>query len=226
MKIEDVQAYPLCWPDGWARTPSHLRDDVSRFGTMERAADQGWRVKRAITFDRARRSLRDELERLGAKGVIMSTNAELRNDGEVRAGAAERRYTDPGIAVYFTLKGKQMVMAQDAFKTLAANARSLSLAIDALRQLQRHGGGTMMERAFAGFTALPAPEGSQPKRPWWIVLNYGEDPEARADLSTEEVEARFKTLAKRRHPDADGGSDAAMSELNQARDDAIRDLSG
>ena len=57
-----------------------------------------------------------------------------------------------------------------------------------------------------------------------MVLNYGEDPEARADLSVEEVEARFRTLAKRRHPDVDGGSAELMAELNQAREDAVREL--
>ena len=38
-------------------------------------------------------------------------------------------------------------------------------------------------RPFAGFAALPAPAGMKPKRPWWIVLNYGDSDEARADLS-------------------------------------------
>ena len=33
-----------------------------------------------------------------------------------------------------------MVMATDAFSNIAANVRSLGLAIEALRQLERHGG--------------------------------------------------------------------------------------
>jgi hypothetical protein len=118
------------------------------------------------------------------------------------------------------------VMAQDDYWDVAANFRSLALAIEAMRQLERHGGGVMMERAFSGFTALPAPEGTAPKRPWWKVFNYSDDPDARADLSAEEVEARFKTLARRRHPDVDGGSVELMSELNVAREDAIRELGG
>jgi len=179
-----------------------------------------------ISFDRARTLLTDELDRLKARGVILSTNVPLRLDGNPRADAASRRMDDPGVAVYFQLKGKPMVMAADAYSNIAANLRSLGLAIEALRQLERHGGGVMMERAFAGFTALPAPEGAAPKRAWWTVLNYGEDPETRLDLSAEEVDARFKTLAKRRHPDADGGSTELMAELNQAREDAMRDLGG
>lgn len=227
---EAIEAYPLCWPEGWPRTPTHVRDVGAKFkgGDVYEGYGENKRYvgRKMITFDRARGLLRDELDRLGAKAVIMSTNARLRADGEARSDDAERRSIDPGIAVYFTLKGKPMVMAQDAFTTLAANTRSLGLAIDAIRSLERHGGGTMMERAFAGFTALPAPEGSQPKLAWWVVMNYSEDPAVRADLSVEEIEARFKVLAKRRHPDVDGGSSAAMAELNQAREDAVRDLGG
>lgn len=228
MRPEEVQAYPLCWPEGWPRTPDHIRKTGAQFKVPgQPAPGQTWKPMRPITFDRARKMLREELGRLGAVGVVVSTNARVRaSDGEARADDAEKRLEDPGIAVYFQLKGKPMVMAQDAYNSLAANCRSLGLAVEALRSLDRHGGGKMMERAFAGFTALPAPEGSAPKRAWWVVLNYGEDPEARADLSVEEIEARYRTLAKRRHPDTDGGSAELMAELNQAREDAVRELGG
>lgn len=220
-----TQAYPLAWPQGWPRTPDHQRDTGSRFGKMQhRTTEHGvWRSKGRLTPDAARRSLQSELERLKAKATVLSSNIPLRLDGEMRADAADRRVDDPGVAIYFTLKGKQMVMAQDAFQTVAANMRSLALAIDALRALERHGGGKMMERAFAGFSALPPPAGHTPKRPWWEVLGYSANPEDRALLSVDEVKARFHTLAKRRHPDA-GGSDAEMAELNAARDEAIAEI--
>ena len=227
-KTREIEAFPLCWPDGWQRTPDHIRDDGHRFKTGNGYEGYGdtrrYVGKKIILFDRARQLLVDELGRLNAKGVILSTNVPLRLDGQPRADAARARLDDPGVAVYFTYKGKQMVMAADRFSNLAANTRSLGLAIEALRQLERHGGGVMMERAFAGFTALPPPEGSKPKRAWWVVLNYSDDPEARADLSVDEVEARFKTLAKRRHPDVTGGSAELMAELNEAREDAVRAL--
>ena len=233
MKTQEVEAFPLCWPDGWQRTPSHLRQQGIRFKVgsgyeydSTASNNQRYVGKRIISFDRARQSLVDELGRLNARGVVLSSNVPLRLDGQPRANAAGARMDDPGVAVYFTYKGKPMVMAADTYSNVAANLRSLALAIEALRQLERHGGGVMMERAFAGFTALPAPEGSQPKRAWWTVLNYSDDPEARADLSVDEIEARFKTLAKRRHPDADGGSNELMAELNEARDDAVRALGG
>jgi hypothetical protein len=224
MRIEDVQAYPLTWPEGWPRTPTGRRDPGNQFKVAVNVLPgEAYRARRPITFDKARRLLQDELGRLKAKNVVVSTNVALRNDGAPRAGEAERRLDDPGVAVYFTLKGKQMVMAQDAFVGIAANARSLGLAIEAIRALERHGGGTMMERAFAGFAALPAPEGSRPKRPWWIVLNYGDSDEARADVTVDEIEARYRALSKKRHPDA-GGSTELFQELQDARDDAIKSL--
>lgn len=123
------------------------------------------------------------------------------------------------------LKGKPFVMAQDRYHDVAANIRSLALAIEGMRQLERHGGGTMMERAFSGFAALPPPEGTIPKRPWWEVMRYSKDPAERELLSVGEVEARFRNLAKKFHPDA-GGTAAEFAELEQAKADAIQDIAG
>lgn len=77
-------AYPLAWPDGWPRTKPGHRLDRSRFST---------------TFDKARRDLLLELERLGAGSVVISSWLPLRADGQPRADAARRRIDDPGIAV-------------------------------------------------------------------------------------------------------------------------------
>lgn len=220
-----VEAFPLCWPEGWPRTVSHLRQRGDQFVTRSQEAGQTWSTSRPITFSRARRLLVDELARLKATGFVMSSNLQVRNDGEVRSGEGERRVADPGIAIYFSYKGKPMVMASDRYATTAANVRSLGLAIEAMRQLERHGGGQMMERAFAGFTALPPPAGSVQKRPWWEVLRYSVDPEEREILSAPEVEARWRSMAKKAHPDQ-GGSDEAMAELNQAKEDAVAEIEG
>lgn len=61
-------------------------------------------------------------------------------------------------------------MARDSYNTPWENIRSLILAIDAIRSIERHGGSTMMERAFAGFAAIAPPSW---KRPWRIPC-YGE----------------------------------------------------
>jgi hypothetical protein len=38
------------------------------------------------------------------------------------------------------------------------------------------------------------------------------------------IEEAFKMLAKKAHPDMNGGSHEAMAELNRAREEALREL--
>jgi hypothetical protein len=148
------------------------------------------------------------LRRLGATNIVVSSNHKLDRYGVPTE--SKRSVGDEGVAIYFGLKGRPMAMACDRFDNAAANMRSLGLAIDAMRQLERHGGGTMMERAFAGFVALPKPNGAD----WWDIL------QVRRDATRDLIEANFRRLARDRHPDR-GGSDHAMAELNRARDQAL-----
>lgn len=197
-------AYPLQWPDGWPRTPDDQRSSTSQFKT---------------TFGRALYLLRYELQQLGAGNVVISSWLPLRRDGLPREDQARRNLPDPGVAVYFTRRRQQLAIARDAFTTVHDNLRSLGLAIEAMRALERHGGGQMLERSFAGFTALPPP------RSCWEILGIGPDatavclgdPQLGADL----IGAAFRRRAAICHPDREGGSTEAMAELNRARDDAL-----
>ncbi len=87
--------------------------------------------------------------------------------------------------------------------------RSITLALEAMRALERHGGGVMMEKAFAGFVALPAP-----KKPHEILG-------VPVDATVEEIRTAWKFLVSGAHPDR-GGSEAWTAELNAARDDMLR----
>lgn len=191
-----TEAYPLQWPAGWVRTPDHARKTHSQFKT---------------TFDRARRELNAELNRLGARDVVISSWLALRNDGQPYADQARRRIPDPGVAVYFTLRGRQMVMARDAYTSVHDNLRSIGLGIEHLRGLERHGGGTMMERAFEGFAALPPPDAFDA----WAVLGL------RPGADNQAIEAQFRALSKKHHPDAPGGSTDAFQRLERARREAL-----
>jgi hypothetical protein len=146
---------------------------------------------------------------LGARNIVVSSNHPVDRNGIPIE--AKSRVDDPGVAVYFLHNGKPMAMARDGFNNATANMRSLGLAIEGMRQLERHGGGVMMERAFAGFVALPPP------RSCWDVL--GVKPRA----SRDEIERAFREAAKRAHPDV-GGSAAAMAEINAARDQALAEI--
>jgi DnaJ-class molecular chaperone len=77
-----------------------------------------------------------------------------------------------------------------------------------MRQLERHGGGAIMDRAFTGFVALPAPKSC------WETLGVMEG------ASRDEINRAYRVKAKEAHPD-NGGSNNAMAELNKARDEAL-----
>lgn len=188
-----TQAFPLLWPHGWPRAKGN-RLPGSQFKT---------------TWPKTLDGLRREFAQLGVKDFIISSNAPLRRDGTPYADAAQDRIANPGVAVYFTMMGKPRVMARDAFDTVHHNLHSIKLAIEAMRALERHGGGLMMERAFEGFTALEGPGAKS----WWLVLQIKET------ATATEIEAAYRKLAADRHPDR-GGSEAMMSELNVARDAA------
>jgi hypothetical protein len=215
-----TEAYPLRWPDGWPKTPAADRAPGAQF---RRGGYNGT----LPTFSSGRKDVLDELEKMGVTICVISSSVDVRVDGIPRLGvnADSRSFKEPGVALYFSLKGRPFVMAQDAYSSPGVNLRSLALALEAMRALERHGGGTMAGKAFDGFAALPPPAGMKPKRPWWQVLRYSENPEDRELLSVGEVKARFNTLAKRMHPDSGGDSDD-LSELTMARDEAVAELGG
>jgi len=201
-----AEAYPLEWPHGWPR---------SKYRKSGRAFKN-------LTPDRAFRGLTDELTRLGARDVVLSTNLKPR----LYAGPAGDPRQDPGVAIYFTLNGRQMTMAQDAYDSVYANARSLTLAIDAMRAIERHGGGTMMQRAFSGFQALPPPGGhaEYQKKPWRTVFKMVVADGLPKDMQLAIAEATYKKMARDAHPDSPGGDPQLMAELNVAIDDARQEL--
>lgn len=167
-----AQAYPLLWPHWRLRTPASARKRA-RFTTNERVHDKRldgttytWNRQKDISvFDAVKRVL-DESDRIGARGLVVSSNLELRNDGIPRSG--QKDPADPGICVYFDLGGKPRAMACDTYDTVAGNIAAVAAHIEATRAIERHGVATVAEM-FEGFTALPAP-GATRKRPWREVM--------------------------------------------------------
>lgn len=206
-----TDAYPLRWPDGWPRTPDHKREDGrSRF----RKGDWRGGYKNPGTAERAR-ELIEELARMGARSVVVSSNVRLRQDGLPYSN--QRMPDDPGVAVYFVRDGKTMAMARDAFHRVEDNLRSLTLAVQGLRQMERHGGSAMTARAFDGFAALPPPPDVEARRNWRSVLNVGPE----ADLAT--VRRAYRRRAQEEHPD-NGGSADRMAAVNLAWEQAQKEI--
>jgi hypothetical protein len=192
-------AYPLAWPDGWPRTPEGKRRINSPFQT---------------TFEKARRDLIEELRMMKSdRGAVISTNLQIRADGFPYSDSSRRFINDPGVAIYFTRNGRQLVLARDAFGTVHDNLRSVGLAIQYLRGLERHGGAPMMERAFEGFAQL-SHAGPSTEPTCWEILDL------RPNVARETIMDRFRALAKDAHPDL-GGTVEAFARLKRARDEAL-----
>ncbi len=201
-----INAYPLRWPDGWPRARGRKSAQFGKTKTETGPAGGSWRSKADLTMADAMKWLQYELERLGVNfedDAVVSTNLKLNLSGLPRGDQGEPG--DPGVAVYFQKKnGPMRVIAIDAYYRVRDNVAAIAATLEAMRAIERHGGAQILERAFTGFDALPAP------KKWWDIL------QVRPDASREAIEANFRRLARDRHPDA-GGSNAAMAELNEAR---------
>lgn len=192
-----IEAFPLSWPDGWPRTKNQSR---SRFD---------------VSFTSARDGLMEQIRLLGGKLPILSSDLELRRDGLPYAN--QREPADKGVAVYFQWKGQQRVFACYRWDRIKDNIRALEKTIEAIRGIERWGASDMLERAFSGFTALPSP--TKRKRTWREVLDIFTS----GPVTVDNIELAYKRLAKRRHPDM-GGSHEEMAELNQAREEALKEI--
>lgn len=191
--METTRAYPLYWPENWPRTESQNKKRA-RFDDR--------------SVDRGRRVLTDEVRRFGGTELIISSNLELRLDGNPRSG--QRQPSDPGVAVFFKRQGADMALACDIYMTVEDNLWALCRTLEALRQIERDGSPALINRAFKGFAALPNPD----SRKWWEVLNLEKT------ASNEEIRATYIHLAKIHHPDA-GGDALVFDQVQKAYDQAI-----
>jgi hypothetical protein len=162
-----------------------------------------------LNFADARTDLFRELALLGARDVVLSSNIPIRRDG--LPSVPEREPIDPGIALYFTRAGKSFVLACDAYERVHWNLRAVGATIHALRSIERHGATSMLERAFSGFLALPAP------RAWREVLGLA------TTANADQVRAAYRELAKLHHPDR-GGTEGRMAEINRAYQEGLAEL--
>lgn len=212
-----IAAYPLSWPTGWKRTPADERA-FGQFGTTSRRAGNSWTSKEKITIAAATRRLREELGRMCVHGddLVLSTNLRLRLDGLPRSDQAAP--ADPGAAVYWAdpWTVAPRCMAIDRYTKVEQNIAALAATIEAMRAIERHGGAVVLERAFTGFTALPAPIVAGMARPWWEVLGIARE------STTAEIREAWRRLSSQHHPDR-GGTAEKMAEINTARDAALRE---
>ena len=190
-----IEAFPLSWPPGRKRASYR----------------EGARFRTAI--GQARDEVVHQVCLLGGKQLIMSSNLALRNDGFPYAN--QRQPDDPGVAIYFEYKKRQMCFACDRWRKVEDNLQAVAKTIEALRGVARWGTGDMMEAAFTGFAALPAP--GQTSLSWREIL------EVSPNASRDEVSMSYKTLRSRHHPDK-GGDPVMFNAVQKAFEQAAKEL--
>lgn len=198
MKIDESLRYPLQWPSSAGeRTPSHQRDE-SRF---------------KLTLCAAVEDLEDELERMGAQHIVLSTNVRPRNrNGDLPYKAVH--VDDPGAAVYFILDATPHAIGCDKWDKVEDNVRAIGKTIEAMRGIDRWGSTKAMKQAMSGFKALP-PSGEDWRSTFG--LTHGEP-------TMEHVKARYRQLARGAHPDKQGGDPHHMIRLNAALEAAKAEI--
>lgn len=167
-----------------------------------------------------------ELERMGAsrKTIVVSSNVPVTQNGTPYA--KHRIPEDPGVAVYWNDKSfGQMVVACDKYDQLHANVRAIGLALEGMRAIERSGASQIFKRAFESFGALPASSVVPEKRVWWEVFGFTQEMVGMMTLPM--VEARYREIAKKVHPDTFGtGSQEAFVEIGVALEDAKKHYGG
>lgn len=136
-------------------------------------------------------------------GIILSSNFTL----------GVSKPADPGVAVWFTWDGEQRCIPVDRYTSIEANLQAIHHILEARRTELRHGTLQLVKATFEGLKALPSPKGEH----WSEVLGIPKQ------TTTEAIASAYKAKARTAHPDA-GGSVEAMSRLNRARDEAMKEI--
>lgn len=182
-------AFPLQWPEGWARTKHRIN---SKFGTS---------VSGAV------KNVTDEMRRFGKdsgvemKGLVISSNVTL----------VDQRPADPGVACYFRWDNIDCCIAVDRYTKVEDNLQAISKIIEAERTKLRHGGLNIVRQAFRGFAALPPP----PDKAGAIVQPWHQTLGVTPNATIEQIETAYRKLVKVAHPDV-GGNPAAFNRIADA----------
>lgn len=187
--------FPLTWPETMPRTK---KPEKSRFKTTLAGAINNVQNSLKLFASDSGKPLRD---------IVVSSNVTL----------GQNRPQDAGVAVWFFWDDMPICIPVDRYLTVEDNLQAIHHVLEARRVELRHGTLALVRATMQGFIALPSPT---TKRPWRDVLGFGHHP----NVTEDEVNEAYRRLARKYHPDASGGSVKKMSELNVAKDEALKEM--
>jgi len=170
-----------------------------------------------VTYPRRLDKLEDELNKLGAKDILIQCHLvrdDIRNDGWPRSGARPR---NPGIIISFTKRGgDQLSFPCDTYDDWYDNLYAIALSLEALRAVDRYGV-TKSAEQYQGWRRLgPSPQSDVKTKDWafdHLARVAGIDPRALNDRAA--VDLAFRAAVKKTHPDT-GGNVEAFRLVNEA----------
>lgn len=216
--IQAAEAYPLSWPVGVKRTEPHRRQRA-KFGAMKQVEGRSWKSKQDRSVNACVRELQLQVNRMGGKAMVISTNIKLRLDGLPYSNPP--KIQDPGAAVYFTRNNVPYCFPCDRWDSVEDNLWAIAKHLDAMRGMERWGVGTA-EQQFLGYKALTAVAG-EGEDPWMVLGMEPMGGNLSRPAAEAEVLAAHRKLARTAHPDA-GGTVDQMARINVARDAALAAL--
>ena len=199
----DERAYPLHWPAEIARTLARRSHPQFAKPSYNKGVDD----------------IRRELRLMGVRTFVVSTNLRLNLSGLPYSN--QRQPEDPGVALYFRRRNRDLVLTCDKWSDPGYNLRAITLTLEAMRGMQRWGCSEFLDRAFRGFEALPERASETAARAWYEVL------EVEPDATWEEIRAAYHAKVRETHPD-NGGSAAQFHVVCAAYREgtAARSLTG
>lgn len=195
--MTEIQAFPLCWPVGYKRSMTRYRSKFKQ------------------TPEKVQKFLHSEINKLGGINLVVSTNIPIRKDGGFYSEYAGRSIDDPGVAIYFNYKGKNISMCCDQYLSVHENICALGKGIEALRGMNRWGVSDFIERAFTGFAALPESRQTV-KKEWWDILG------TRHDAREDEIKTAYRVLAKKYHPDVNKENPEYFDIVKRAYEEGMK----
>lgn len=192
-----IPPFPLKWPPGLRRC--HTRRNAAFKAARETAMN----------------NVEKELSRLGQDSDIRMGSIYITSN--VAGIRATTEPADPGVAVWFDWDGELQCVAVDVYNRVEWNLQAIFRMIEADRTKIRHGGLEMIRASMRGLTLmLAAPrEGG---RHWREVLAPALSP---GEVTLALAVSAYKALARAK---GGPGQEAAMRELNIARDEAEKEL--